>query len=131
MTRTRIVRWVDALTGLLVAMSVAFTVYVRYFADIDLAAVRTGPLVAIGGAVIVLGALLVLLELPLVLFVLMRRPGRRLRVTATMMLGLLLFIASITVTEKYTESKLPPRQSTALAPAGQHGPSVALPQRPK
>lgn len=99
-------------------MSAAFTVYVRYFAHIDLAAVRTGPIVHIGGAVIILGALLVLLELPLVLFVLVRRPGRRLRVMATMMLGLALFVASIAATEMYTESKLPPRQSTALAPAG-------------
>ncbi|QCX47761.1 hypothetical protein [Ralstonia pseudosolanacearum] len=118
MTRTRIVRWVDALTGLLVAMSAAFTAYVRYVAHIDLAAVRTGPIVAIGGALMILGTLLVLLELPLVLFVLVQRPGRRLRVTATMMLGLVLFVACIAVTEKYTESKLPPRQSTTLAPAG-------------
>ncbi len=113
MTHTRIVRWVDALTGMLVAMCAAFTVYVLCFAHIDLAAVRTGPLVAIGGAVITLGTLLVVLELPLVLFVLVRRPGNRLRVTATMVLGLILFVASIAVTEKYTESKLPPRQSTA------------------
>ncbi|MGH1509527.1 hypothetical protein [Ralstonia solanacearum] len=116
--RTRIVRWVDALTALLVAMCAAFSVYVLCFAHIDLAAVRTGPIVAIGGAVIVLGTLLVLLELPLVLFVLVRRPGHRLRVTATMMLGLILFVASIAVTEKYTESKLPPRQPTTSAPAG-------------
>ncbi|MGL6156401.1 MAG: hypothetical protein ACRC1O_07300 [Ralstonia mannitolilytica] len=97
-------------------MSAAFAVYVLLFAHIDLAAVRTGPLVAIGGLVMVLGLLIALAELPLVVFVLFRRPGYRLRVAATMAIGVVLFVASIVVTEKYTESKLPPRQTTAALP---------------
>lgn len=113
MTRTRVVRWIDALTCVLIAVSAAFTVYVLLFAKIDLAAVRTGPLVAIGGAVMILGALIALVELPLVVFVLIRRPGYRLRVAATMALGVALFVASIVVTEAYTESKLSPRQGAA------------------
>lgn len=116
MSRTRVVRWVDALTGFLVAMSAAFTAYVLLFARIDLAAVRTGPLVAIGGLVMVLGLLIALVELPLVVFVLFLRPGYRLRVAATMVIGVALFAASIAVTEKYTESKLPPRQTAAALP---------------
>lgn len=111
MTRTRVVRWIDVLTGFLVAMSVAFTIYVLLFASIDLAAVRTGPLVAIGGAVITLGLLIVLLELPLAMFVLLRRPGYRLRVVGTMAIGVVLFVASVAITEKYSESKLPPKQT--------------------
>lgn len=113
MTRTRVVRWVDVLTGILVAMSAAFTVYVLQFAHIDLAAVRTGPPAAIGGLAIIVGSLIVLVELPLVVFVLVLRPGKRVRVLASMAIGVVAFVASIAVTEKYTESKLPPRQATA------------------
>ena len=113
MTRTRVVRWVDVLTGILVAMSAAFTVYVLQFAHIDLAAVRTGPLVAIGGLAIIVGSLIVLVELPLVVFVLVLRPGKRVRVLASTAIGVVVFVASIAVTGKYTESKLPPRQATA------------------
>lgn len=113
MMKTRVVRWIDVLTGLLIAMSAVFTVYVLLFAHIDLAAVRTGPLVAIGGAVIVSGLLIVLLELPLVMFVLLRRPGYRLRVIGTVAIGVVLFVVSIAVTETYSESKLPPRQTAA------------------
>ena len=113
MTRTRVVRWVDVLTGILVAISAAFTVYVVQFAHIDLAAGRTGPPVAIGGLVMILGLLIVLVELPLVVFVLVLRPGRRARVLASMVIGVVVFAASIALTEKYTESKLPPRQTAA------------------
>lgn len=108
MTRTRVVRWVDVLTGILVAISAAFTVYVLQFAHIDLAAVRTGPPVAIGGLVMILGLLIVLVELPLVVFVLVLRPGRRARVLASMAIGVVVFVASIAVTGVYTKRKLPP-----------------------
>ena len=111
MTRTRVVRWVDVLTGILVAMSAAFTAYVLQFAPIDLAAVRTGPPVAIGGWVMIFGSLIVLVELPLVVFVLVLRPGKRVRVVASMAIGVVVFVASIVVTGMYTASKLPPRHS--------------------
>ena len=67
----------------------------------------------VGGLVMALGLLVALVELPLVVFVLFRRFGFRLWVTATMTIGVALFAASVVVTEKYTASKLPPRQATA------------------
>lgn len=118
MTKSRAVLWIKALTGVLAAMCAVFTVYVLLFAHIDLTAVRTGPLVAYGGAVIILGGLLLLLELPLLLYILLRRPGVKLQAALIVCLGAVLFVGCIVVTEKYTESRLPPRQST-ITPSSQ------------
>ncbi|WP_260392905.1 hypothetical protein [Ralstonia sp. SET104] len=106
----------DVLTSLLVLVGGAFLIHVTLFADITLDAVRTGRLVAIGGAAVFAGFLLVLVELPIAVFVLFRRAGARLRVFASMAVGIVVFVGCYALADTWLVHKLPPKQSTLSAP---------------
>lgn len=113
--RPRIVRAVDAIAALLAAIGAVFLAYVTLAAEIDLAAVRTGPIVAAAGAALFVGTLLLLIGLALVIWALFRHPGSRLRAAGSLALGLALFAACVIAAELWTESKRPPRVTSAEA----------------
>lgn len=112
MTRSRVVVAVNVLTGLLVAVAVVFVVYTM-FAHVDLASVRTGPLVFYAGLAVFVAALLILIQIPLVVFALVRRPGIRLRIVVTFLAGVVVFVASFMFGGTWVDRQLPPRQAIA------------------
>ncbi|CBJ38913.1 membrane protein of unknown function [Ralstonia solanacearum CMR15] len=102
----------DVFTTLLVVIGVAFLAHVTLFATITLDEVRTGRLVAVGAVAVLSGALLMLLELPVALFVLFRRPGARLRVLASMTTGIVVFVGCYALADSWIVHKLPPRRAS-------------------
>ncbi|SOZ14651.1 conserved membrane hypothetical protein [Cupriavidus taiwanensis] len=105
--RMQITSWMCVLTALLIALGASFLIYVVFFAQISLDEVRTGRLVAIGGVTVVAGALLMLLEIGLTIFVLFRRPGIRLRAVASMLVGTMLFVGCYVAADSWIVHKLP------------------------
>ncbi|MDC6237016.1 hypothetical protein PP724_22900 [Ralstonia solanacearum] len=90
-----------------IVLGIALLAYVLFFATITLDEVRTGTVVAVGGAA-ALGAIFAfLLELPLFLFVLFKRPGSRLRVFWPMLIGSAAFVACFAAADSWVVHKLP------------------------
>lgn len=100
---------VSALSGLLVVVGVVFFVY-TLFVHVDLAEVRTGPLVLYSLLAVAVAALLILIQIPVVVFVLVCRPGIRLRVVATFVAGIVVFFAGFMLGGDWVERQLPPRE---------------------
>lgn len=108
-SRSRVLIAVDVLTGLLATAGVVFFTYTMC-AHVDLASVRTGPLVFYSALALLVAALLVLIQMPLVIFALVRRPGIRVRVVMMCLVGILVFAACFMLGEYWVERQLPPRQ---------------------
>ena len=107
MNRSRVSLSVNVLTGLLVAVGVAFLVY-TFFAHVDLASVRTGALVFYAGLALAVALLLAVIQLPLVVFALVRRPAIRGRVALTFLAGVAVFVACYMYAGDRVERQLPP-----------------------
>ncbi|ANH36290.1 hypothetical protein [Ralstonia pseudosolanacearum] len=116
--QTRLIRVMDVLTALLIVIGVAFLAHVTLFATITLDEVRTGRLVVVGAVAVTSGALLVLLELFVALFVLFRRPGARLRTLASMVAGIAAFVGCYALADSWIVHKLPPRHASVPVVVG-------------
>lgn len=112
MSRSRVVFIVNVLTGVLAVLGLIYLVH-ALSAHVDLAAVRTGPLVFYAGLALLSAALVVVVQIPLVLFALVRCPGIRLQVVATFFLGIAIFGTCFTLGENRIDRQLPPRQTAA------------------
>lgn len=113
MSRSRALQWAEALAG---TLSVVGAVYFAHsmLAHVDHAAVRTGPLVVYAAFALLVAGLLVLAQIPLVLFALLRRPGIRLRVVVMFFLGISTLAAGFMLGQDRTDRQLP--DSPALWP---------------
>lgn len=116
MSRSRVLQWVEVLAGVLSVVGAVYFVH-SMLAHVDLAAVRTGPLVVYAALALLVAGLLVLVQIPLVLFALLRRPGIRLRVVVTFFLGIATFAAGFMLGEDRMDRQLPdnPARGPALA----------------
>jgi hypothetical protein len=113
MSRSRVLQWMEILAG---TLSVVGAVYFAHsmLAHVELAAVRTGPLAVYAALALLVAGLLVLVQIPLVLFALLRRPGIRLRVVVMFSLGISTFAAGFMLGEDRMHRQL--RDSPALWP---------------
>ena len=116
MSRSRVLQWVEVLAGVLSVVGAVYFVH-SMLAHVDLAAVRTGTLVVYAALALLVAGLLVLVQIPLVLFALLRRPGIRLRVVVTFFLGIATFAAGFMLGEDGMDRQLPatPARGPALA----------------
>ncbi|WP_426399589.1 hypothetical protein ACN9M1_25210 [Ralstonia sp. R-29] len=112
MSRSRVLLAVEVLSGVLAIVGLVYLVH-ALFADVDLAAVRTGPLVFYAGLALFAAATLIVIQIPLVVFALLRRPGIRLRAVVAFLLGIAIFWGCFTLGENRIDRQLPPRESSA------------------
>ncbi|CAJ94283.1 hypothetical membrane spanning protein [Cupriavidus necator H16] len=80
---------------------------------VTLARATTGPLAAIAGTTVFCAAVLALIGLLLLLFVFLRRPGKRLRASLSYAIGVCLFVAVFLATDRRVTRPLPERHSAA------------------
>ncbi|WP_439889754.1 hypothetical protein ACS7SF_10630 [Ralstonia sp. 25C] len=111
-SRSKLLLSINVLTGLLMAASVVFFVY-ALFVHVDLASVRTGAPIFYAGLALFIAASLTMVQLPLVVFALVRRPAIRIRVAVTFVAGIVVFVASFMLDGEWVERQLPPSHVTA------------------
>lgn len=105
--KTRAIRCMDVLAGVQIVSGIALLIYVFFFATITLDSVRLGPLAVAGGGAALVAILALLLQLPLMVFVLLKRPGARLRVFGSMVVGVIVFIGLFESADTWVVHKLP------------------------
>ncbi|CAJ94291.1 hypothetical membrane spanning protein [Cupriavidus necator H16] len=109
---SKVVRLVDLCAMAMTLLGITFAV-IAARTPVTLAQVTTGPLAAIAGITVFCAAVLALCGLLLLLFVLLRRPGERLRASLSYAIGVCLFVAVFLATDRWVTRQLPERHSAA------------------
>ncbi|AQV95608.1 putative membrane spanning protein [Cupriavidus necator] len=114
---SKVVRLVDLCAVAMTLLGITFAV-IAARSPVTLAQVTTGSLAAIAGITVFCAAAFALAGLLLLLFVLLRQPGERLRASLSYAIGVCLFVAVFLATDRWVTRQLPERHGAALGACG-------------
>ncbi|ARU23073.1 cytochrome B6 [Ralstonia solanacearum] len=105
--KSRAIWCMDALAGLQIVCGLALLVYVLFFANITLDEVRMGKIAVAGGGAALVAILALVLQLPVLIFTLLKRRDTRWRVLASMLIGVAVFVGLFEAADSWVVRKLP------------------------
>jgi hypothetical protein len=111
---SKAIRLVDLCAIAMSLLGIAFAA-IAACTPVTLAQVSTGPLAALAGITLLCAAVIAFGGLLPLLYVLVRRPGERLRAILPYTAGVLFFAASFIATDRWVTRQLPSRHNIANA----------------